>query len=479
MAVIAMVLTLGTGGTFAAATTKSLSTVYTVQNLGDGEATVQVSYYKEYTDGTPGGTWDADGDKEQFTIAQGASKVVAQYFDETLTDGAGSAVVSADQPIAAITNMLARGQTPTSGSYTAFEMGSDSFYMPFAFKNLATSVGTINSQLIIMNVGNVATNVAVEFIPSADTLDSYTKEIVNLPAGESYYYDQSEEAELSDGWYGSAQVSADAGGSIAVVGNQFSGADGLLTYPGFAEGKTDWVVPLYVARLANGFNAVMAIQNVSGAEIAAGEIEVTFTPDAATGQDPFTITNPDPVANNATWTLNPRANDDFPAPADGGSYGAAKISSSGEVVAIVNQLVNEPPNFSPNALSFNAVPGDLTGQKVVVPLAMSRLGNGYSTVVTVANLTGNAGTCDFTYTTDQSLVDSGVDATFSATDVALGANGSIVHNHRLDSGHPLPSGWFGAAEVSCTQPVAGIVNQLQSGASGDPDLSYNAFTTMQ
>jgi len=470
-----MVLSLSIAAAFAQATTKSLSTNYTIQNLSGTTANVVVSYKKQYNGTTSGGTWSADADKTSFQVLGNSSKLIAQYLDNTLTNGAGSAVVSADQPIAAIVNQLARNQTPTSGSYTAFESGAQLFYMPFAFKRLSSSVGIINSQLIIQNVGSAATNVTVSLINGATGATTYQKTINNLPAGESFYYDQSTESNLPNGWYGSALVSASAGGSIVAVGNQFTGANGLLTYPGFAAGYTQWVVPLYLSRLANGFNSVIAIQNVSGSTIAAGAISVVFTPDPTLGASPFTLTNPSALGNNATWTLNPRGNSAFPV----GSFGAAKITAPGNVVALVNQLKNETPaTTGDNALSYNAIRTNLTGTKVVAPLIMSRLANGFSTVFTVANLTNQAGTCNFTYRTDPSL--SGFNATYTSNNVLLPANGSIVHNHRLASSgtnaHNLPASWFGSASVTCTRAAGGVVNQLQSGAAGDPDLSYNAFT---
>ena len=337
-----------------------------------------------------------------------------------------------------------------------------------------TSVGTINSQIIIMNVGSSATTVYVDLINGTTGAVDYTKTISNLPVGESYYYDQAleDDANLPDGWYGSAQVRADSGGLVAAVGNQFTGNHGLLTYPGFSAGATEWVVPLYVSRLSNGYNAVMAIQNVSGGTISAGGIDVVFTPDPSLAASPFTITLPSDLANNGTWTVNPRQNSDFPE----GSFGAAKITASADVVAIVNQLDNETSaTTSDSALSFNAFPANLTGTRVEVPLIMSRLPNGYSTVLTVANLTDTAGTCDFHYKGDPGYGSSNVDV----TGVTLPAGGSIVHNHRLDGtgSHELPADWYGAATVECTQPAAAIVNQLDADAtSGDADLSYNAFT---
>jgi hypothetical protein len=459
------------GSVFADATTKNLSTNYTVQNLGDATANIVASYMKEYDGSTAGGTWTANPANTNFTIEAGKSKVIAQYFDTTLDEGGGSLSIASDQPVAGIVNQLARGQTPTSGSYNAFVAGSDAFFAPFAFKNLPTSVGLTNGQMTIMNVGATEVDVDIMLVDGITGLPVYTKVIEDLPPGESFYYDQSEEPMLPASWFGSAEISA-TGGFIAVVTNQFTGDHGLLTYAGFAEGYTEWVVPLYLSRLANGYNSVLAIQNVSGDAIAAGGITAEFTPDPSLGGSSFSVSNTSAVADKGIFVVNPRSNPDFPV----GSFGAAKITASAEVVAIVNQLVNEPPNQADSALSYNAIRADLTGETVEAPLIMSRLPNGYSTVFTVANLTDTAGTCNFMYKGDPGYGSSDV----TVSSVAMPAGGSIVHNHRLASPgtHNLPADWYGAATVECTRPVAGIVNQIQSGiASGDADLSYNAFTT--
>ncbi|KUK81531.1 MAG: hypothetical protein XD96_1135, partial [Petrotoga mobilis] len=79
-----------TASPLSAATTKSLSTNFTLVNLGSTEANVIASYYKP--DGT---TWDADDANESFTIAADyGQKIIAQYFDNTLAAGQGSVVLS-------------------------------------------------------------------------------------------------------------------------------------------------------------------------------------------------------------------------------------------------------------------------------------------------------------------------------------------------------------------------------------------------
>jgi len=72
-------------------------------------------------------------------------------------------------------------------------------------------------------MGSTSTPVTVTLINGTTGAVTYQKVINSLPANESYYYDQSLETNLPDGWYGSATVTAGPGGSVAVVGNQFTG----------------------------------------------------------------------------------------------------------------------------------------------------------------------------------------------------------------------------------------------------------------
>ena len=95
-----------TASPLSAATSKVLSSNFTLVNLGSDEASVIASYYKP-----DGSAWDADDANETFTIAANyGQKIIAQYFDSTLTAGQGSVVLSSSQPLGAVTQILARGR---------------------------------------------------------------------------------------------------------------------------------------------------------------------------------------------------------------------------------------------------------------------------------------------------------------------------------------------------------------------------------
>lgn len=450
---------------FAAATTKTLSTVFAVQNLSSTTtANVVVDYRFAKNDG--GGPWtNVSAASSTFTVTAGSAVNIAQYFDPTMTNGRGSATISADQPIAAIVNQLARNQVATSGSYSGFDSGAGSVYAPLVFKNLSTSVGTINSTLTIMNTGSAATDFNIVYISAVTFQPVFTATVSNLAVGESYYADQSLEAGLPNGYYGSAVVNATTGGgTLAVVGNQFTGSDGLLTYNGFksTEGFTSWAVPLYLCRLANGFSSPITVQNVSGSQLDIGAISIAFSPSAGS---PFTVTNPSAIPPNASYVFNPRV--DLTCPT--GSQGSAIVTASGNVVVLVNEL----QAGSAAAMSYNGVRTDSTNKTALSPVTFSRLANGYSTVMTVQNLNLSAsGTVTFTYTPNTLC---GGCLSYTAV-MTTTAGGNAIQNHRLSAGQPLPAGWYGSTKITSDQPIAAVVNQLDLSHPGDGSLSFNAIS---
>jgi hypothetical protein len=471
--VIAALVLNGSGASVASAsphrdaTTKVLSTNFIVQNFSSSAtASVNVAYYRATNDG--GGAWTAAPENTAFTIAPNASATIASYFDTVMSPGRGSAIISSDQALGAVVNQLARNQPATSGAYNGFTQGAGQFYAPLVFRNLNTSAGLINSTLTVQNVGLGPTTARVIYISGITFTPVATTTVPSIPPGESYVLDQSLDGNLTDGYYGSAVVEATTGGgSIAVVGNQFVGPHSLLTYSGFASSDafTSWAVPFYMCRLSNGFSSIINVQNVSGSTIAIGGIDVEFTPDPSLGGSSFTLSNDTAIPNNATFQINPRVNTACPT----GSFGGAKVTSTGNVVVMVNQL----QAGAGAALSYNGIRTDSSASRLFTPAVFSRLSNGFSTVLRVQNLTSTSATVYFTYVPSPTC--SGCQS--YTKQVAIGGNASIQQNHRLgDSSHPLPANWFGSAVVTSTVAIGGIVNELDLDvAAEDGSLSFNMF----
>ena len=460
------------GPSLAGATDKTLSTNFTLVNLGPSVLNGTIAYYQAET----GANW-GDSGGESFTIAEfGGQAIFRQYYpageagNPNLTDGSGSVVVSGNQPMGAVVQVLARDQDPTtSGAYSGLTAGAETWYVPLAMRNIHG--GATNSQIIVQNVGTGATDVSINLV-DASGAPVYIKTVSSLAANASYCYDLEDEssANVPDAYYGSAVVSAASGGSIGVVVNQFS-YDTLQTFNAFTAASTSWGVPLFTSRLANGLSSPLAVQNLSGSTIAAGGIVVTCYPDPACSVAQFTMTNATPVLNTAAYYFNPVTDLTIPE----GFYGAAVVTASANVVVFV-QMRFMVSGVNVEAAAYEAFPLDSTDTTVIVPLVAERLGNGFATAVTIQNSSQVTATMTLTYTPSSG----GSSLVFTGEEV--GPRRSLIENHRLSGTRGLPDGWYGTLTVASDEPINAFVQLTRlssvdpSTPDGDNFMAHNAFT---
>lgn len=473
---VVVVAAVAVGVVGAAATAKSLSTNYTLVNLGNQQATVTVNYYKE-----DGSNWVASSSSTNLVIpANGGQAIVAQYFDTTMSAGRGSAVVNSDQPLGAVVQILARGQVPTSGAYIGSSATDSTYYVPLVIRRLN---GT-NSQIMVQNADTGSVTVSIQLVKaSASPGASYTKSNITIAQGATYYYDLDDEssANVADGWFGSAVVTAASGKKISVVSNLFAGADQLQTFNAFSQSNlaTLWYIPLFTSRLSNNLSTPVTVQNLSGGTIAAGGIQMTCTKDAASPGTNFTASNTAAVANNESVFFNPVA-DTVNIP-QSGWFGSCRINSTGNVVAFVQM---RQPGVTPGAAAYEAIKGTGTATTVLVPLVAKRLGNGFATAVTIQNLNqSTAATVNLTYVPSSAYVSGGGSASnITVNGLSIPAGGSLILNHRLPTGTgvtPVPDGWYGTLTVASTNGVAldGFVQLTKTTApSGDELMAHGLFT---
>jgi len=481
-----IMLLLLTSTVLAGSTAKTLSTNYTLVNFGTEEAAVEVEYLK--SDGTP---WDADDANESFTIpADGGQVQIRQYFDSTMTAGEGSAVVSSSQPLGSIVQIQARGQVPSSGAYQGYAEGSSKWNIPLAAHMGVSASGSVNTQIVIQNVGTAAVDFDVELIGLDGTLD-YTKSVTGLGVGVAYNYDLADETNLPANWFGSAVVETTAG-SLAVVSNVFLGPDALQSLNAFPQEKlaSSWNVPSFMSKLANGLNTVVTVQNLSGATVVAGDMSLECvkdpnSPDPAT----FTATNTTDVLDTASYNFNSfTGGATFPA----NWYGSCQVNAPGDVVAFV-QLRYIGAAGNNGAAAYEAIPAGGMDTTSFVPLIAKRLSNGFASVVTVQNLTADPALVTLTYTpsptecpvdvcdlNDDTVVDE-LDA-IVVSDLPIAANGSIMRNHRVPSGATnsepaMPDSWVGSLKVTSDKAINGFVQLTYfKNISGDTFMSHGMFT---
>ena len=481
-----VMLLLLTSTVLAGSTTKTLSTNYTLVNFGGSEATVQVEYLK--SDGT---LWDADDANESFTIpADGGQVQIRQYFDSTMTAGEGSAVVSSSQPLGSIVQIQARGQVPSSGAYQGYSEGSSKWYIPLAAHMGVSASGTVNTQIVVQNVGSDAVNFEVKMI-GLDGILAYTKPVTNLGVGVAFNYDLADETNLPSNWFGSAVVETTSG-TLAVVSNIFLGADALQSLNAFPQEKlaTSWNVPSFMSKLSNGLNTVVTVQNLSGGTIAVGNMSLDCVKDP-NSPDPasFSATNGTAVLNTASYNFNSYTGGaTFPT----GWYGSCQVTAPGDVVAFV-QLRYIAAGINKGAAAYEAIPAGGLDTTAFIPLIAKRLGNGFASVVTIQNLTADPALVTLTYTpsptecpvdlcdiNDDEVVDE-LDA-IVVEDLPIGPNGSIMRNHRVPSGATnsepaMPDSWVGSLKVTSNKAINGFVQlTYYKNISGDTFMSHGVFT---
>jgi len=456
-----------------ASTTKTLSTNFTLVNFGADVAHVTVQYLK-----STGEVWNADSANTTFDIpASGGQKIIRQYSDTTMTSGQGSAVITSSQPLGAVVQLQARGQTPSSGAYSGYQKGSQKFYVPLVIRQGNSASGTTNSQIIIQNMGTNNTDVSVDFVPSG-AFSSYQKLFSSLQPGVSISYDLDGETNLVAGWTGSAVVTATTqGGVIGVVSNFFTGPDAMQTFNAFPQESvaTKWFVPLFLSRNSNGLSSPVAVQNLSGGSIGIGGLTMTCTPNAGSvNQTVLNLSNAAAIANNAAYYFNP-VSDTVNIPAEW--YGSCVITSgtAGVVSFVQLRYVGIPGNAG--AAAYEAIPAS-TDTVAYFPLIVKRGANGFATAVTIQNIGTSNATVDLIYTPSPDYAGSQTPITIQGLPIAAGQ--SLVRNHRQTAGEPtVPDDWFGSLKVISTgAPVSGFVQlTYYTPTTGDTFMAHDAFTS--
>lgn len=471
---MALVLSMALGAS-AAATTKALSTNFTLVNLSTGSNSGTINYIKS----SDGSAWRAP---ETFNlVGQGAQLIKRQYdADAGLSAGSGSVVVSTSGPMGAVVQIQARPpQVATRGAYSGSTGGAQEAFVPLVGKNGTTATGTANSQIIVQNTGSSDATVEIRLI-NGDGSVRHTKNVGTLGSGVSYTYDLSEEGAVPNNWFGSAVARAtNSGGQVAVVSNFFTGPDGMQTFNAFTAKAQSWLVPLFTSRLANGLSTPIAVQNLSGSAIPANGIEVVCTKDPQS-PDPATLTlrNNAAVGDTAAYYFNPVTDNTIPAT----WFGSCRVNTAGHDSVVFVQMRYTTGGNTSQAAAYEGIPATGTNTKAIIPLYMKRLQNGFATAVTIQNLSSSqAANVTLTYTKGEGQADN-CSASFTAS---IPASGSLIQNHRLNQPGPgfvsqLGEDCFGTLVVTSNTPIDSFVQITDiSGAAGDTFQAHNGFTTNQ
>jgi hypothetical protein len=414
------------------------TTGFQVQNLGTTTATAEIVLYNQ--DGTPAATISgesipANGSKTYFPVPN-----VSEGFQ-------GSAVISADQPVAAILNILGNsGSSPYySEAATGITEGATTVNLPLILRGNSG----FNTWFAVQNAGSAAANVTVEFT-AGGAGNSFTTSPVSIEPGASQIFDQSVQSQLGALFVGSAKVTSTE--PLAVVVNQVgTGAlNTQFTYSGFPAGSDSIALPL-VQQGNSGFISGISIQNV-------GSVAADVTVDYGTNLVPGGASLP-----NDTVTLQAGESTVFLKDGADRYVGSAVISTGAadqQVVAIVNQS-SPTSGTAYEGLDQSTTPTN----RASLPLLVSQ-NAGFNTGVQCRNVGSSATTITLTYSDFNGFTPSPAEE----TNVAAGGTANFQQNF----GQQYVGS--GVVTTSPSSNVVCIVNQLNDGTiGGDAFLTYNGI----
>jgi len=415
---------------------------FQLQNLTGSTATVAIAFYNQ--DGsiasTVNDTIAANGSKTYYPLS-----AVSSGFN-------GSVVVSSDQQLAAITNVL--GNSGQRGaSYGGFSAGATTVNLPLVMK----AVYGIDTWFNVQNTGSAATTVNIAYKPGTCT------ESVSIQPGAAKTFNQADNACLAAGFVGAASITS-AEPVVAVV-MQVDAAS-LLAYNGFTTASTKPVMPLVSSNFYKSGTGIQ-VQNTGGSST---NVTISYTPSAGFPGAACTETKSIPAGQSITFGYPQMpagcgtAGSGVTDLVNGGFVGSAAVTTNSANMPLV-AIVNQVTRGAVNGAAYEAFDPSTATSKVSMPLIMDRNYNIF-TGISVANVGTSATnvTCTFT----------GTSYTASATGLAPGAALTDVQLNKI------ASGYVGGATCTASggdAKIAGVVNELTNGAATTTDalLVYNAF----
>lgn len=449
---------------------------FQVQNLSESQpASITITYYDSAGNvaATQPATIPAGGST---TFLNGEGGTVAMAVQPGFR---GSVVISSNQPIVAITNLVGvAGSTSIGEAYSGFTSGSPTVSLPLIVRG---NFG-FNTVISVQNTGSAPTQVTVAYTPVPGAGNSGVTEQATIQPGASATFSQATNSALGTRFVGSATVTAAAGGSIAATVVQ-EGNSRLSSYSGFnaAAAPSPIAVPLLVANNFGGTTGLQ-VQNNGGSQTT---ITVAYTPNTATtAAGTF---QPCPTPNPVQRTLDPGASTTIIQGAGDANLGfdtqfancryvgGATISSNNNqpLTAIVNQA------FGPASSAYEGFQTATATNTVKAPLiAANNAGGG--TGIQVQNVGTSAANVTVTFGPN-TVSGAGTCSTPTPLNFTLQPNTSAT---RIQAGGDPANGfdpqfatcrYVGSATITSTGgQIVAIVNQTAGLTDGL--FTYNAFT---
>ncbi len=418
-----------------------------LQNLSASTASISLQYYN-LSDGLSGGSFSdtitASGSKSYFPIP-GAS-----------TGFNGSAVISSDQPLGSIVNVVG-GSFAALDSYVGQGSGTPSVNLPLLMKNN----NGIYTWFNVQNAGSSTATVNVTYS------DGATAGPTTILAGASKSFSQATETHPVGSKVFGGSVTNTSTNQNLVVAVLTETSTTMSAYTGFGAGSLLPVMPLVNVQPAIHIITGITVFNTGGSST---NVTVSYTPaPAPTGAGAAcTETQTISANSNKVFALAAFANGANSTCVAGSKFvGSAQVtvnSASQPLTVMVNQAV---PGSSDGA--YAGFDPSAATNKVVMPLIMDRNGSAHNiwTSFSLMNVgSGSASvTCSFTGTSYTANTTGG-------RTLAAGAGFTEFQKNAIASSY-VGAGTCTASNAS--DKIVAVVNQLGEGAAGDQLLVYNAI----
>jgi len=420
---------------------------FQVQNLSGDTANILVAYYNE--DGT-----EATGSPWSDTIAGNSSNTYYPIHPSGTFNG--SVVVSSDQQVVAISNLLGDG-VQYAASTNGFSAGADTVSLPLVMRNNSG----YNTWFKVQNAGTGDATVTVSYYPVPGQGNAATEGPVTISPGAAATFDQATNTDLGAKFVGSAVVTSDEPvvSSLMQVGSTFKN---MMGYNGFLGGATQVELPLVMAN-NSGYYTGIQVQN-------AGTTSTTVTVEYAAN----TAGSWNPADDTAT--LDPGESATFLQ--SGGQWGtntyvgAASVTSSPseELVAIVNQVKLTGVALGTAYEGFD--PASAT-PNISVPLIMGN-NSGYYTGIQVQNVSGAPVDVDVSY--GPNAVGTFSPAPDQMLDLQPGESWTVIQSSGQWGAYgDVSKKYVGSATITADGSIVAIVNEINPTAAGDQFMTYSGF----
>ena len=425
----------------------SWTTDFTVLNLKDQEATVEI---KRFAECEPPCTADTGTVITTTVIPANGSFYYNPILDPAFpaTFG-GSVVMSSNQPLAAtvtVGNDKSGSSQYASDAYSGISEVSDSVFLPIIMGNL----GVWNTRIAVQNAGSATADVTIHYIGTGAPADTV---ISALPPNMVALVDQQENAGMTN-FNGSALVTSSQ--PLAIVVDEYKSSGGVLvSYIGVPSTDADTTVymPGYIAQgvWQTDFTIVNTTANTATVSLAfSGATNVlsgTVPPNGSAYVNAFIGVYPDGWTGTAPTV---------------GYYGAATVTSNEDIVIVYNEANSGTGGAGNFALGYVGFPSAAGSMNVAMPLVMYQYSTGWDTTFSVQVIGGGVANLTLSY----------ADITGSKTAVITDSytfNPSQSGNQAY--GH-VPTGYIGGVTVTSDKNIVVIGDQNLTGGVGDTSAGF-------